>query len=560
MAGNVTEYISKVTKDQMRELLIQYQNSMQQKGNPGYYLGKINEDGTKATLVDGTTVDIITKGLPGTYAPVYMIGGGKGLVDQEEPYADNIDQDIPVRLMSGAVLTNTEVIYNEFEQGIGKNVTITAVKINVYSESKGSQLYTLPEEWYSSRFPAITLTRETLTTAVGDCPEGTPIFYTQITIAGLCRTSGIFSEVLGPAGVPDYFYTDETIFMELSEDGKDIILYRFVGYEREYTSDSTRIVFGPFGCSRNISGTTYDVGPTYLEYRICKNIRLDSSSMTILPSEVVDGRIDNFVDLPYISSTTTNYHLSLSGCGGDVGINLSGQGSLKTYTVGGLFLRKVADDYNIELIYSVQTSSETSVLSASYYIDPPCPFITAYSDGQDINQSSGGPRVVYQDYLGNTTVLLVDQGIQGRLQRNNAFAFILVENTDDNFQKSTPDNPGIGEGEVLVGPPPYALVSSSRLVTTNEYSSSASIAGLKFSRFLKAFGSNIGYPIGDNQWLSLEYISSDNLVNIRRVSQKPDGDLAFSTPILSAPPTEMFAVGDGGAFTQNLTNSLVVKL
>jgi hypothetical protein len=94
MAG-VSEYISKVTKQQMKELLIQYQNNMQQKGNPGYYMGKLNEDGTKATLVDGTTVDIITKGLPGSYAPVYLIGGGKGLVDQEEPYTESIDQDIP---------------------------------------------------------------------------------------------------------------------------------------------------------------------------------------------------------------------------------------------------------------------------------------------------------------------------------------------------------------------------------------------------------------------------------------------------------------------------------
>lgn len=90
----VSEYISQLTKDQMRELLVQYQNNMQQKGNPGYYLGKINEDGTKATLVDGTTVDIITRGLPGSYAPVYMIGGGKGLVDQEEPYTESIDQDV----------------------------------------------------------------------------------------------------------------------------------------------------------------------------------------------------------------------------------------------------------------------------------------------------------------------------------------------------------------------------------------------------------------------------------------------------------------------------------
>lgn len=98
MAG-VSEYISKVTKAQMKELLIQYQNNMQQKGNPGYYMGKLNEDGTKATLVDGTTVDLITKGLPGRYAPVYLIGGGKGLVDQEEPYTENIDQDIPGALI-----------------------------------------------------------------------------------------------------------------------------------------------------------------------------------------------------------------------------------------------------------------------------------------------------------------------------------------------------------------------------------------------------------------------------------------------------------------------------
>jgi hypothetical protein len=131
MAG-VSEYISKVTKAQMKELLIQYQNAMQQKGNPGYYMGKLNEDGTKATLVDGTVVDIITKGLPGTYAPVYLIGGGKGLVDQEEPYTENIDssnaryimlfQPFQTASLTADQLRSTSIVYlREF----GKNKVIT---------------------------------------------------------------------------------------------------------------------------------------------------------------------------------------------------------------------------------------------------------------------------------------------------------------------------------------------------------------------------------------------------------------------------------------------------
>lgn len=130
MAG-VSEYISKVTKAQMKELLIQYQNNMQQKGNPGYYMGKLNEDGTKATLVDGTTVDIITKGLPGTYAPVYMIGGGKGLVDQEEPYTENIDQNGVDTIILGQM--PGESISPDFVQLFGGQLTFPVSNFTVFN-------------------------------------------------------------------------------------------------------------------------------------------------------------------------------------------------------------------------------------------------------------------------------------------------------------------------------------------------------------------------------------------------------------------------------------------
>lgn len=140
MAG-VSEYISKVTKAQMKELLIQYQNNMQQKGNPGYYMGKLNEDGTKATLVDGTTVDIITKGLPGSYAPVYLIGGGKGLVDQEEPYTENIDQDTSKAYLGG-------FISNGFSKPLSEAVTYIGVLDLIKLDS-----YIFPIDWMET-FPS----------------------------------------------------------------------------------------------------------------------------------------------------------------------------------------------------------------------------------------------------------------------------------------------------------------------------------------------------------------------------------------------------------------------
>lgn len=104
--------ISTITK----QLIQNYQDSIATKPKTGYTYGRLSEDATSAELADGTTVSLITKGLPGRYAPIFNLGNGQGLADYAEPVFYSVDSsNRPLRFL----VANGAQLYLVNDQGEG---------------------------------------------------------------------------------------------------------------------------------------------------------------------------------------------------------------------------------------------------------------------------------------------------------------------------------------------------------------------------------------------------------------------------------------------------------
>ncbi len=353
------DFSKKIVDNITKGLLQNYQNFTSQ-NQSSWVMGRLNGDGT-ATLPDGSTVKVITRGITGTYVRLFNMGNGTWLADV--PSSGHVQADSarvlkgwfitpifkeksPIPNLSPATFLSEEVKINYVNSTVNTLYDCLEVENYYISNIFTGQKVVIPETFFADlRAPSLEYTLTPVVgpfgvtsfslNANGNISSNFPFVYSLTNYEPNLQR---YANVPGNTGI--LYQKPQAIF---SLDGKHLIVYSMSNvYDQRHGESFDEFIdyLAPTRWNVNIGSDLY------IQYKVYKNIAIDFDSGSITWSDI-ESNLINFspADFP-LQETRTRPIGSLGRSGSFSGSTFALVPQIISYS-------NQANELVVDLMYSV---------------------------------------------------------------------------------------------------------------------------------------------------------------------------------------------------------------